>query len=621
MAKGGRLLDVQLAEVRVMRKAKAVLDVIRDRGRRGLHLEDVYRQLFNPALYLEAYARIYRNDGAMTAGATRETVDGMSLRKIEGVIDLVRHERFRWTPVRREYIPKTNGKMRPLGIPTWSDKLLQEVMRHLLDAYYEPQFSDLSHGFRPGRGCHTALHRIYKTWKGVKWFIEGDIKGCFDNIDHSVLLAILRERIHDGRFIELVKGALQAGYLDEWDYRPTWSGTPQGGIVSPILSNIYLDRLDRFVEDTLTSRYTRGDRRRSNPEYMAVHGRMIRLKKANRMVEWHRARKEARSLPSQDNYDLDYRRLYYIRYADDFLLGFAGPRGEAEEIKEEIRNFLASRLKLELSVEKTLITHARTETVRFLGYEVGVMDCATRRSVNGQIELRLPRDVLKKVMDRYRVAGKPVPRFILTHSSDFDIVAMFGMEYRGIVQYYKLARNVYWLGHLHWVMETALLRTLACKHRSSVTKMSDKYASKCLTLDGKMIKCIQVVVRRDDQGKPPLVATFGGFSLQRDLNAVLVDEKAAERLQTGRSELLQRLLADRCEVCGGKGKVEVHHVRKLKDLRRPGRKTRPYWVQVMIARRRKTLVLCERCHDDLHAGRLDGRPGGVLEEQLESRVH
>jgi group II intron reverse transcriptase/maturase len=192
-------------------------------------------------LYLEAYARIYRNDGATTKGVTQETVDGMSVAKIEGIIDLVRRERFRWTPVRRTYIPKSNGKMRPLGIPTWSDKLLQEVVRRLLDAYYEPQFSDLSHGFRPGRGCHIALDRIYKTWKGVKWFIEGDIKGCFDNISHEVLLSILREKIHDGRFIELVRGALQAGYADERGWRPTFSGTPQGGIISPILSNIYLN--------------------------------------------------------------------------------------------------------------------------------------------------------------------------------------------------------------------------------------------------------------------------------------------------------------------------------------------------------------------------------------------
>jgi group II intron reverse transcriptase/maturase len=590
-----------------MRKAEVVLDVIRDRGKRGLNLEDVYRQLFNPALYLEAYARIYRNDGAMTKGLTQETADGMSVGKIEDLIDLVRHERFRWTPVRRTYIPKANGRMRPLGISTWSDKLLQESMRRLLDAYYEPQFSDLSHGFRPGRGCHTALHRIYKTWKSVKWFIEGDIKGCYDNINHEVLLSILHEKIHDGRFIELVRGALQAGYAEEWDWRPTYSGTPQGGIFSPILSNIYLDKLDRFVEDVLIPRYTRGRERRFNPEYIRVITRMTSLKKRGCMTEWHQTRKGLHHLPSRDPYDPDFRRLQYIRYADDFLLGFAGPRAEAEEIKEDIKKFLAKQLKLELSAEKTLITNARTETARFLGYEVGVLDCTTRRSVNGQIELRLPVDVLKKKINEYQVAGQPVHRSILIHSSDYDIVAAFGLEYRGIVQYYKLARNIYWLNQLRWVMETALLKTLACKHRTSVKKMSDKYASRCLASNGEWAKCLQVVIRRNKQKKPPLVATFGGIPLQRDMDSVLVDETAAYRLYTGRSELLQKLLADKCEYCGARGKVEIHHVRKLKDLRRPGRRARPFWVQVMIARRRRTLALCEKCHDDLHAGRLDGR--------------
>jgi group II intron reverse transcriptase/maturase len=591
-----------------MRKADVILDVIRDRGSRGLNLEDVYRQLFNPELYLEAYARIYRNDGAMTKGVTQETVDGMSVAKIEGIIDLVRHERFRWTPVRRTYIPKSNGKMRPLGIPTWSDKLLQEVMRRLLDAYYEPQFSDLSHGFRPGRGCHTALDRIYKTWKGVKWFIEGDIKGCFDNISHKVLLSILREKIHDGRFIELARGALQAGYANERGWRPTFSGTPQGGIISPILSNIYLNELDNYVESILIPRHTRGKERKRSPEYVGIIQRMTRLKKRGLMTEWRQTRKGLRHLPSTDPYDPDFRRLQYIRYADDFLLGFAGPKEEAEEIKEEIKKFLAERLQLELSVEKTLITNARTEAAKFLGYEVGVMDSTTRRSVNGTIELRLPLVVLKKKIDRYQVGGKPVHRAVLMHNSDFDIVAAFGLEYRGIVQYYKLARNIYWLSHLRWVMETALLKTLAGKHRSTVRKMADKYASRCLTPDGKWLKCLQVVIQRDKQNKPPLVATFGGIPLQRDIDSVLVDDSAAYQMYAGRSELIQRLLAEQCEYCGAKGKVEIHHIRKLKDLHRPGRNARPLWVRTMSTRRRKTLALCEKCHDDLHAGRLDGRP-------------
>jgi len=234
-----------------MRDAETTLAVIRERGKKGLHLEDVYRQLYNPDLFLRAYGRIYKNTGAMTQGSTEETVDGMSTGKIQSIIELLRNERYRWSPVRRTFIPKRNGKLRPLGIPTWSDKLLQEVMRSILEAYYEPQFSTASHGFRPELGCHTAMRAIYSYWTSVKWLVEGDIKGCFDNIDHTVLLSILREKIHDNRFLILIENLLKAGYLEQWSFRPTLSGTPQGGIASPLLANIYLDRLDKFVEQTL----------------------------------------------------------------------------------------------------------------------------------------------------------------------------------------------------------------------------------------------------------------------------------------------------------------------------------------------------------------------------------
>ncbi|TMD92012.1 MAG: maturase, partial [Chloroflexi bacterium] len=238
-----------------MQDATTVLSIIRQRGERGLPLKNLYRQLYNPQFYFRAYVRLYSNDGAMTPDTTGETVDGMSREKIKTMIDLIRQERWRWTPVKRVCIPKKSGKLRPLGLPSWSSKVMQEVVRQLLEAYFEPTFSDRSHGFRPGRGCHTALSEIVHGWKGVHWVIEGDISDCFGRLDHEVLLNILGERIHDNRFLRLIRHMLQAGYLEEWRWHETLSGAPQGGVCSPILSNIYLDKLDKFVETELLPTY------------------------------------------------------------------------------------------------------------------------------------------------------------------------------------------------------------------------------------------------------------------------------------------------------------------------------------------------------------------------------
>ena len=348
-----------------MRNAETILGIIRNRGTRGLPVNDLYRQLWNPNLYLMAYGRIARNDGALTPGATPETADGTKMDDIHAIIEALRFERYRWTPARRVYIPKANGKRRPLGLPTWSDKLLQEVMRLLLEAYYEPQFSDRSHGFRPNRGCHTAFTEITRPWTGTTWFIEGDIAGCFDNIDHKVLLEILGENIQDNRFLRLISNLLRAGYLEDWKLNATYSGTPQGGVVSPILANVYLDRLDRFVEGVLLPEYTRGTGRRRNPQYQRVANRVVRLRQAGRAKEAAELRPLLRTMPSLDTHDPGYRRLRYIRYADDFLLGFAGPKNEADEIKARIGRFLRDNLKLELSDTKTLVTHGRTKAARF----------------------------------------------------------------------------------------------------------------------------------------------------------------------------------------------------------------------------------------------------------------
>lgn len=588
-----------------MRTAETILTVIRERGTQGLPLERVYRLLFNPNLYLRAYARLYPNKGAMTKGSTTETVDGMSLAKIEKLIDNVRHERYRWTPVRRVHIPKPNGKMRPLGLPTWSDKLLQEVMRSLLEAYYEPQFSTNSHGFRPNHGCHTALQDVQIAWTGTRWFIEGDIAQYFDTINHATLIEMLGERINDGRFLRLIRELLEAGYMKEWKYNKTLSGTPQGGVISPLLSNIYLNKFDHWVEDTLIPAHTRGKRRKSNPVYQRINGRLYRMKRAGKTEGVRELIKQRRELPSFDSNEEGYRRLRYTRYADDFLLGYTGTKAEAEEIKRKIKEWLYDNLKLAFSDEKTLITHATTQMARFLGYDIaGVyandkLDAHKRRSINGIISLRVPADVVDAKCSRYQKDGKPIHRAELMEESDYTIVTIYQQEYRGIVQYYLQAHNVHWLDKLHWVMKGSLLKTLAAKHKTSVMAMLRRYAAPILTATGNVLRGL--VVRVEREGKPPFIAQFGGISLTRQPLAILNDQPFADK--GGRAELIQRLEANECELCGSREDVEVHHIRKLADLNQKGRKEKPQWVRRMAEVRRKTLVVCHECHVAIHAGR------------------
>jgi group II intron reverse transcriptase/maturase len=587
-----------------MREAEIVLGVLRERGRRGLPLQRIYRQLFNPQWYLLAYGRLYSNKGALTPGPDGETADGMTLGKIERIIDALRHERYRFKPVRRVYIPKKDGKRRPLGLPSWSDKLVGEVVRLLLEAYYEPQFSDRSHGYRPKRGCHTALSEVANQWTGTTWFIESDIADCFGSFDHEIMLSTLAEKIHDGRFLRLLRNMLQAGYLEDWVYNATLSGVPQGGVVSPLLSNIYLHRLDRFVENVLIPEYTRGDVRSPNPEYRQMINQIARLRRRNDRPAVAALRKKMRSTPSKNTADPGFRRLRYVRYCDDHLLGFTGPKAEAQEIKIKLATFLREELKLELSEAKTLITHARTGAARFLSYEITVQHAdhkitGTRRSTNGAIGLRVPRDVIKAKCAPYLKHGKPERRSQMVNDDDSTIVRTYGAEYRGLVEYYLMAGDVYRLNRLRWVTETSMLKTLACKHDSSVSKMARRYKTTIDTPHGPR-KCFQVSVER--KGRQPLVARFGGIPLRRKKNAVLTD-RVPVPVTVRRKELITRLQAGRCELCKQPGPVDVHQVRKLTDLQRPGR-PQPVWDQLMAKRRRKTLVVCATCHTAIH----DGQP-------------
>jgi group II intron reverse transcriptase/maturase len=596
-----------------MQKADTLLDIYQKRGSKGLPLERVYRHLLDPELFLQGYGKIYRNFGAMTKGSTEETVDGMSLQRIHNIIDLLRRERYKWTPVRRVQIPKAKGGTRPLGIPTWSDKLLQEVLRMLLEPYYEQRFNDHSHGFRPDRGCHSALWEIQNRWKGTVWFIEGDIKGCFDNIDHTILLAIIRRDIHDGRLAQLIEGLLKAGYMEDWQYHDTLSGSPQGGIISPLLANIYLNEFDRFVADTLIPAYTRGKRRKDNPTYKQVNNRVAKARKRDDVNEVKRLAQERRTLLSLLPCDPDYRRLRYIRYADDFLLGFAGPKKEAEDIRDRLSEFLEQKLKLTLSKEKTLITHANDEKAKFLGYEIKVTrqgDLISengKRATNSSIALLMPQKVVRKYRTMYSRSGKITHRINLIDETDYTILQRYQSVLRGVYNFYCMATNVSHATRMGWIrqiLEISLTKTLARKFKCGVPEIYGRY--QVTGLDRKILR-----VSMERPNKEPLVAVFGGISFERIPEGKgVVDfrhDTAWHAFTSKRSEVVQRLMAGKCEVCGATdAPTEVHHIRKLADIDRPGRRPKVNWERIMAARKRKTLVVCEDCHEAITAGKYDG---------------
>ncbi|TGE34794.1 maturase [Desulfosporosinus fructosivorans] len=596
-----------------MQKAEKVLDIIGDRGKRKVPLYRIYRLLYNKELYLIAYKNIYANNGAMTKGVTDETVDGMSIAKIDRIIDQLKKETYRFSPVRRMYIKKKGSKkQRPLGLPSWSDKLLQEVIRLILNIYFDPQFSNASHGFRSNRGCHTALDsiRAKNGWKSVKWFVEGDIRDCFGSIDHGVLLGILTEKVKDNRFMRLMKHFLECGYMEEWKYNVTLSGCPQGSILSPLLSNLYMDKFDQFMEKHILPVYNCGGRRAENKTYKALNNQM---KRHMRHQDWKIVKelnKQRQSMPSKDAFDPAFRRLYYIRYADDWLLGVSGPMQDAIKIKEQIRTFLVSELKLTLSEEKTLITHAKTEKARFLGYDIHVLHQDTKhdkrgqRSINGVIGFRVPDEKMKDKAREYKQKGKPIHRKERTINSDFDIIAQYQSEFRGFAQYYLLAYNAHQLHGLKRTMELSLARTLANKFKTTVNKIFKSYKTTRET-EGQSYKVLQTEVKRE--GKKPLVAYFGGFKLGYKKDAVIVDALPTGKVFSIKSQLIDRLMNDTCELCGSSENIEMHHVNKLKDLESNGRKEKPEWMKRMMAMRRKTLAVCLECHTNIHSGKYDGK--------------
>ena len=526
--------------------------------------ERLYRILFNEEMYYLAYQRIYAKPGNMTQGADGETIDRMSLPRIEKLILSLKDESYSPQPSRRVHIPKKNGKTRPLGVPSFDDKLVQEVVRMVLEAIYEGHFEDTSHGFRPHRSCHTALNAVQKTFTGKKWFIEGDIKGFFDNVNHDILIDILKERISDERSIRLIRKFLRAGYLEQWRFHGTYSGIPQGGIISPVLANIYLDKLDKYMKE-YACQFDRGDRRAMNLEYKRYSRKIWWLGTKLKQTEDKDTRKELidaikqhqknrMHLPSVDEMDEGYRRIKYVRYADDFIIGVIGSKSDCEAIKEDIKNFLGEKLKLTLSKEKTLITHGNRKA-KFLGYEIyvrpftdktlrgeksGVLIKAYGKKVVLEVPMFTMRDKLLyyEAMEIHQFEGKakwkPTSRTKLLHLDDLEILDAYNREIRGFANYFSIANNSSHLNSFKYIMQYSLYKTFARKYSTTARKIIAKYRHH---------KDFAVFYEDKKGGKKMRVFFNGSFKRKTTAMDASCDYVANTIFNTTVSSLIQRLKA------------------------------------------------------------------------------
>jgi group II intron reverse transcriptase/maturase len=587
--------------------------------------ERLYRNLYNPEFYLLAYKNIASSQGSMTAGTDGMTLDAMSMARINRIIISLKGHSYQPNPAKRVYIPKKNSnKKRPLGIPSTDDKLVQEIVRMILEAIYEPIFSKRSHGFRPHHSCHTALEEVQTIFSGVKWIVEGDIHACFDSFDHHVLINILRRRIHDEYFISLMWKFLKAGYMEQWQFNKTYSGTPQGSGMSPILANIYLSQLDRFIEE-YKQNFDKGNSKhrvlnraysRLQSKYMYESSKFKKLKSQLSPAECAKISKQLRKIqmeklatPYYPAIEPDFRRIQYNRYADDFLIGVIGSREDAQQVKADVKRFLQEKLNLVMSEEKTKITHS-SELVRYLGYDLTVSrDKSFKRNENGalirvhygKVQLYLPKEKWIDKLREYKAfkikkdengaeKWKALHRGILMDKSEVEIISKYNVEIRGIYNFYRLAQNVSVLGKFRGIMKSSMLKTFAAKHNSSIEKIKA----------GRMKNGLFGVYYTTKSGVKRCEFYNEKLVKQKIAAPSLTDTLPQYQKYIKPNSLAARLQGRECELCDAKtDTIKMHHVKSLKSLK--GSRPSEFLMMEMC---RKSLALCEDCFEKVSTGLL-----------------
>jgi group II intron reverse transcriptase/maturase len=576
--------------------------------------KDLYRLMFKEDLYLLAYEKIKSKPGNMTPGTDGKTLDGTSLRIIRQLIEEMKTETFQFKPVKTVYIPKENGKMRKLGVPSTRDKIVQEVMRTILEAIYDSTegayFSEHSHGFRRGHSTHTALKEIREGWTATNWFIEGDISACFDEVNHEILVNIVREKIKDERFLNLIWKLLRAGEFDmQKGNENSLAGTPQGGVVSPILANIYLNKLDEYIKE-IKEEMEKGEGKARNPEYRAIAQKRTKLAKEGKTKtkEFEQLTKLMKTLPSVKVDDPEFIRIRYTRYADDWMIGICGSKETASIVKEKVREFLNNQLHLRLSEEKTKITNARTEEASFLGYQIRIGRTAEgpakqkvstnnsginykRRSTGWEVILKVPVDrIIKRLSKRgyCKPNGEPTPRMAWQYLDRDQIILLYSSVNRGIQEYYRPTDNFAKLNRIQYILEYSLAKTLAMKMRKSVPQVM-KEGLKVQVKTNKGEKTVAFYKNSDWKIKKD---SFKEGKPEIDLVRIAV------RLRTNSK------LGMPCCICGSEYDIVMHHVRHIRKMDTAGKDMG--FARVLRALNRKQIPVCESCHKRIHRGDYDG---------------
>jgi len=582
--------------------------------------DDLYRLLYRVDLYILAYERIKSKPGNMTPGTDGETLDGFSMETIQTIIEEMRTEQFRFKPVRTTFIPKANGKMRKLGIPCVIDKVVQEAMRLILEAIYDspygPYFRRTSHGFRPNHSCHTALREFREKWSAVNWLIEGDIHACFDELNHLVLVTTLRKKIHDERFLNLIWKLLNAGYMDlHGRKKESLIGSPQGGILSPILANAYLHELDEFVEG-LQARLEKGKRKQRNPTNQRLSHQKSRMVKRGetKTEEFQRISQLMRTMPTLQVDDPGFIRIKYLRYADDWIVGIWGSHALAEQIKQEMKTFLNDQLRLTLSEEKTHITHARTEEALFLGTRLKLGAGAEakltlqtnmwgkkfkRRSTGWETVMKAPLPkLLKRLSDRgfCTKEGQPISKSGWAFLDTDQIILLYSSVNRGIQNYYRFVDNWAQLQRVQYILQFSLAMTLGRKFNISTPKVFKRF--------GKSLS--YVIKDKGGQEKKKV-----SFYLNHDWakNREAFQSRKHTDIDLIRSEIHMRSrskIAQPCCICGetlDNVQIEMHHVRHIRKV--SDKRQATGFNRILRMLNRKQIPVCKTCHEKIHRGKYD----------------